>query len=294
MTIVGMNTHIPMAVVLDKVQYAGIKHIRCDFNWDYIEPAKGFHKWGITDQLVEDCEELGISILPTIGYTPVWANDTGKRNDPPTRTANWINFVYRIVRRYPQISYWSIWNEPNISDFFSGSIKDYGHNILAPAAKAIHELNKMVVAPGIATTHSGWSKWLNEMLWYRAKGFLDVLSIHHYTAPASEAIRLLEKGTWLGRHFGWLFPDRRAILPLAKRACKRVWLTEIGWSTAPQHVTEEQQQQYYEEMIEWDSSLERIYFYEMVDDPSIFVKEKFGILRSNLNGKKTYTYLKEL
>ena len=199
MTKIGINAHIPSTRMLDKIQEAGIKYVRCDFSWNWIEPERGVFAWDVYDKLTRDCLARNISILAVIGYTPTWANYGSAGNVPPICTDDWIRFVYAVVRRDPHICYWEIWNEPNVPKYFSGTIKDYGERILAPASRAIHDCGKKVVAPGIATTRPGWSDWLKEMEWYSQKGHIDIVSIHHYDTPAYKDIQNLERGSWLGR-----------------------------------------------------------------------------------------------
>ena len=282
----GINAHIPSTLILDKIHEAGIKHIRCDFNWDRIEPKKGQYMWEPFDTLVDEASQRDIEVLPVIGYTPKWANYGSSPNTPPLYRDQWKKFVEEVVIRYPEIYPYEIWNEPNVSKYFNSTVDYYIQKILIPAADVIHNVGGFVVAPGIDTTNSQWSHWLEKI--EEHKDVIDIVSLHHYNTPAFKAIKMLERGTWRGRRLPCWFPDERSILDMAKRISDKIWITETGWSTVD--VSEFEQCLYYQDMREWKGPIDRIYFYEMVDDPS--TDEKFGILDANLGEKLTYNTLK--
>lgn len=97
---IGFNTHLPNLQTLNKIKEANVKWIRCDFNWDIIEPHQGNFAYTVKDQIVNFCKDNDVNVFPTIGYTPGWANGNRSHNFPPNNENDWTNFVSKVVRRY--------------------------------------------------------------------------------------------------------------------------------------------------------------------------------------------------
>ena len=86
---------------------------------------------------IGDARARGLHIFATLAYSPGWANGGQPHQAPPVSAADWQRFVRTVVRRYRgQIKHWGMWNETNLSQFFSGSKDDYVHKLLVPGAQA--------------------------------------------------------------------------------------------------------------------------------------------------------------
>ena len=98
------------------------------------------HKWAIWDQIIRDAGQDGIGIdLDLYGLAPLWATESGAPNDHhkhhnwEPRANDFRRFVHAVGERYsgnfdpdtnstspgspddlPRVSFWSIWNEPNL------------------------------------------------------------------------------------------------------------------------------------------------------------------------------------
>lgn len=290
--LLGMNAHVPHDLTLSKISEVGVKWIRCDFDWNKLEPEKGEFNWSRLDPIVEYCETEEINILAVIGYTPSWANEGQSRNYLPTRWEDWIDFVFAVVRRYENVvKHWAIWNEPNVRNFFNGNKKDYGEKILSYASEAIKFINPdlKIIAPSITCNRNNWPEWLNEMAWYAERDYFDITAFQLYRYPGSEVVRAIDRGSRWGR----IFPYRQAIKKYIQKIGKPTWITETGWST--NHTGLDYQRDNYETVLEFVNQctyLDRVFYYEMVDETRS--NEKFGILYSNLNHKPTYEYVKSL
>jgi hypothetical protein len=78
-----------------------------------------------------------------------------------------------------------------------------------------------------------------------------------------------------------------------RKISKEAWFTETGWKTNA--VSEEQQRQYYETIVNYmkeQNILERVFFYEIKDDPNI--TDKWGVLRSDYSEKPAYEFIKSI
>ena len=297
----GFNVHLPDLQTLDKIKEANIPWIRCDFNWYILEPEPGVFDFSRTDSIVNFCKENGISVFPMIGYTPGWANGNRGINHLPDDLSRWTNFVSRVANHYKNdIQVWGIWNEPNLPEFFQGSMQDYVDKIFIPASQVIKNLDSRlkVATPEIATLVSGdWWKWLDRFA--GLAGHYDVLALHCYAKDGRTTINYIEKGRW-PRWINWLsgllnlfYPGNQAIKNKLKNIEREKWLTETGWKSNA--VGEESQRLYYEDMVNYlenSSVFQKVFFYEIIDDPNF--DQKWGVLRSDYSEKPAYQYIKSL
>ena len=138
---------------------ANIGWLRIDFGWNSISAAPGIPdttqmNWAATDMAVQNAYCSGMNILGNLAYTPSGAvtravQYPGERHKYlPDNMNTWAAFVRRVVTRYPQIRYWSIWNEPDINSFFRGYNSE---NDLVPAYNALIQY----AAPGIRGNSDG-------------------------------------------------------------------------------------------------------------------------------------------
>jgi hypothetical protein len=298
---IGFNAHLPDIQTLNKIKEANIKWIRCDFDWDVIEPQKSIFDYSKTDPIVSFCKNNDINIFPTIGYTPGWANGNQGHNYPPNDVNQWTNFVTEVINRYKNdINVWGIWNEPNLAEFFQGSMNDYIHNIFIPASNTIKGIDPglKVAAPEIAGLVSAeWWKWLETFA--TLENYYDVVTVHCYTKDGQTTINYIERGRWPGfLHWlswllNWFYPGNQAIKAKLKKITKEAWFTETGWKTNV--VSEEQQRQHYEDLVKYmndQTIFERVFFYEIKD--GLNAVDKWGVLRSDYSEKPAFEFIKSI
>jgi hypothetical protein len=106
---------------------AGVSRISLDWRW--IEPERGRFRWAPYDALVSALRARGIRPLLAILFAPHWAWAPGVACDQyrqdcsyppgPAHDADWRAFVESAVRRYPDAVAVEVWNEPNLSGFWT-------------------------------------------------------------------------------------------------------------------------------------------------------------------------------
>lgn len=115
---------------------AGARVNRWEFRWDRIEPQAGTWSFDADDQAVNASLAAGIAVDGILIATPAWATAPGQRRGngvprglrlPATDPSNlWASYVRGVVLHYHgQVRTWEIWNEPDLSSFWSGSSEDY-------------------------------------------------------------------------------------------------------------------------------------------------------------------------
>lgn len=289
----GINAHVPENRALTKIQNAGIKWIRIDFNWHEIEISRGYFKWSKIDKVVNNSIKKDLSILAILAYTPSWANNGQSKNYPPLKKHYWTNFVKKAVSRYKnKIKYWSMWNEPNLEKFWAGTLDEYVDKILIPGSKTAKSVDPSckIVGPDLAhltTEKEMWNVWLRGIL-RKAKNHLDIISHHIYDIKGPSYI------------FDKLENDQGPLIPSVLRVLKEegvdnkpFWITETGWPT--DEVGEEVQSKYYLEFLQSmriKLYINKIFFYEIIDDPRPEIP-KFGIIYSDYTPKKAYYTYKD-
>ncbi len=156
---------------------------------------------------------------------------------PPRDYQLWANLVSKLaahwVNRYgiDEVSQWffEVWNEPNLSAFWTGSQADY-FKLYQYSATAIKAVNPLLQVGGPATANNGWIEdFLN--FCEESKTPVDFISTHHYPTdafgqPGDDTITQLSK-------------SRRSVLQEEARQVKRearakpVYYTEWCTSSNP-------------------------------------------------------------
>ena len=176
-------------------------------SWNTIETARGTYNWTNLDKLVSQYGQLGVEMTYTFGRTPQWASTQPNSCPtyhagecyPPTDIAMWNEFVTAIGQRYcGQIKNWELWNEPNTTTFFSGSITDMINmsesaykilknpstcacinNSCAPGLLGGENPN-VVFSPPISSESPSALAWLNAYLAAGGGAFADAIAVHVY------------------------------------------------------------------------------------------------------------------
>ncbi len=305
----GINIHAPeqehMRFLLDQVAQARIGWVRIDFVWATVEPEPGIERWRVYDEIVAAARARDLQVLALIAYTPAWATDGPELSGVPRHVSDWSDFCFRAASRYrDDITYWEIWNEPNLPGFWAGSRTGFIEKILEPAARAIRTANPDARVGGPALAHHtskgrDWHGWLLDVL-RAAGGELDFLTHHVYDLedPAG-VLRRLAGETPFGNdpsRWGEAAPSLREVL--AQVAFDRpVWLTETGWVTT--RLDESRQAVHYRQFLDlWLAGGEepgwpaKVFFYELQDDADPRF-QKYGLLRVKGRQKPAYGVLRD-
>src|ERR1700712_2448794 len=193
----GVNIHAPqgpeLAAELDRVKAAGLGWVRIDFIWAVVEPRKGAYNWHPYDALAAAARARGLQIYATIAYTPAWATDGPELTGVPRNPDDWRRICQRAAMRYRgKITYWGLWNEPNLKQFWAGSRDQYIDVILKTGADAIHAGNRAARVSGPTLSHlvSGDADWydgLRESL-LEAGDRLDFITHHIYDSSGNRSV----------------------------------------------------------------------------------------------------------
>jgi hypothetical protein len=219
----GCNSHVASDAVLQKLAEIGIQWHRIDFNWNEIEPGDGDHRWEEVDRVVSTCARLGLSVLGVVAYSPRWASGSDNIAAPPKDPGRFADFCREVVTRYPegQVSALSVWNEPNLQQFWTGS-KDEYLRMLPICLRAIRDVAPQIkrVGPDLSSSGKPLKDWLPQIL-QAAVGLFDVVAHHIYDGGDSVSGRLAD------------IDKLRAFLVGNGHGQTLLWITETGLIARP-------------------------------------------------------------
>lgn len=216
------------------VKALGLDKLRVSFSWSNYEPIRGrFANLEWLHQFVDLAEAYGIELMPYFCYAPGWATPYGDWNEPPANLDDWYNYVYHMVSEFKdQIDIWEIWNEQDMSMWFTGTPDEFAQ-VLETGARAVRDADPdaLVLMGGITAPDE---KYVEYMLDKGLSSSFDVVPVHSYHESWSSATVESYLTSW-----GSPFNDIKQLL-LAKGDGQEVWVNEIGYPTIGGRTEEDQ------------------------------------------------------
>lgn len=305
----GVNTHALNTRGVAEINTIGAHIVRTDvFAWDVIEPQKGRFDFSWTDAAVSWARRNDIELLGILLYTPPWESglaftptqkphtDCGIppsntlhgsadqfRVYPPKNPQDFARFVSATVKRYPDIRFWQVWNEPNNPIFWQPTPDAVAYTAMLKSAwTAIKKANPkaQVVLGGISLMDL---KYLGQLYALGAGAYFDIMAVHPYNPAQSPSAyvdhELRSLHAFMARHGD---DD------------KKIWITEIGWPTGTSavSVSEKTQAAYVQQLYDITGALDFVgpVFWHTLEDCSIGyqreqLEHNFGLFRSDHSAK---------
>jgi hypothetical protein len=134
--------------VIAAMEQANVGWIRLWINWYQVEHDSGFYDWQNVDSLVNTYTNHGFKLFATLQggnqfydtlaeYPPDLYPNPQYGEPPiyhPEALQAWLDFVSTAVTRYGNtIKHWSIWNEPNLQEYWQPSTDSIGYRNLVMA-----------------------------------------------------------------------------------------------------------------------------------------------------------------
>ena len=165
-----------------------------------VQPEPGEPKWIYSDQ-VDACREAHISVLGEFFAIPYWAADPpaakpGTKESYPKGSKPQLDaferYIKMTIRRYGDfIRVWEVWNEPEVSLFWTGTAEEFGH-LAHAACRAAKEADPTctVVVGGFT---GAWGRdWYERAAKAGAFSLADGISYHGYARSMEERRAKLE------------------------------------------------------------------------------------------------------
>jgi hypothetical protein len=280
----GINCHLPDNTDGIHMKDCKFQWARIGLNWFDIEKKPGVYNWSKADAGINNCVNNGIKIYATLAYTP---SIDGVNAIPDA--AQYGEFCRLAARRYgAKIAVYSLWNEPNLKEWFIGNKDEYIWSILIPGYTAIKTVNPalVVAACDLSTIERGeWTKWIDKLAGFTQ--YFDIFTVHAYS---DDLVKDFNRGSWWLMQ--WLFPSKRSYWSYLKKIDKPIWLTETGWDTKSR--SEDQQAQEIENLSNQKSKLkvERIFLY-VLNDYLAAEEVPFGIYKYIKIPKRAVDFLSQ-
>ncbi len=212
----------------DEMASMDIGWVRIDMGWHDIEPTQGGWLFSGWDQVLSLAQSHGIKVLAILGGSPSWANGGNLWNYPSSDLAAWSNYVTTVASRYKdKVSAWEIWNEENITAFWSPQPDPVAYmNLLRPAATALRAADPdgTIVMGGLAGLGSDF---IVSTLQQGVADYVDAIAYHPYPETL-----------WWGDYTPQESQCRYLVDfvhgTIAQYTTKdlQVWITEVGWTTS--------------------------------------------------------------
>lgn len=210
-------------VILDYIKQAGMNYIRGDFSWTRLEKgSKGNYDYTALDYIMSELKKRDMGLIAILCYSNTLYAPRDKAGIADNETLEaFLQYVRTVVKRYPEIKYFEIWNEPNNNGFWYplANPNDYA-NFVKAVSRAIKETRPDAYVVGgaidISKNGPGWSR---EIFDYGIYPYIDAFSTHPYYHTALNDAKYLDRvknyTDIVEDYGGW----------------KDVYLTEAGWTT---------------------------------------------------------------
>lgn len=226
----GMHENTPGVTSFGTVHEGWIRLWDAGVQWKDIELHRGDYHWGHLDTLVKAARQHHASITMVVAGTPSFYSST-PWNVPARRIGAYKTFVRHLMVRYKgRISSYQVWNESNITTFWTGT-----QHRMAQLTKAMSDVRNAVdrratvVAPPMVTRLPFELDGIGAYNRQKLSGtpvwrFYDVVALSLYPLPK------------YGRRTG-VPEDSMRLLAQAKRRLHRagvprtkpIWDTEINY-----------------------------------------------------------------
>jgi xylan 1,4-beta-xylosidase len=214
--------------------YREDKNGNAEYNWQYI------------DELYDFLHSIGMKPFVELSFMPS-ALASGSKTifwwrgnvTPPKDMKKWADFIRAFVlherERYGDAEvrtwYFEVWNEPNLSGFFSGTQQQY-FDLYAATARAIKSVSPDYKVGGPATAGCGW---IPEFIHFCDTNHApaDVIATHTYGVESGYLDEYGNGGTVLSPNPNSIFGDvKRVRQQIADSAMPKLELHFTEWSSS--------------------------------------------------------------
>jgi hypothetical protein len=235
--VTGYASHDLTTSELREIKVAGGSFVRTDFTMSGVQPTSSqSFNWGPLDTKVAAAMAQGLQVLGILDYSPQWNAHSGCIVGSPNQCAPadptaFANYAAAAAAHFPQVTYWEIWNEPNLKEFWSPSPNATDYVIMLNGAYAAIKAvapNDIVIAGALSRARDIAGVEIAPITFatsmYAHGAQFDILSLHPYTYPFSPDTA--NSGN------GWLdVATIRATMVANGDSAKKIWITELGVPT---------------------------------------------------------------
>jgi len=262
----------------DYLNYMGVSWVLHTFYWSRIEPQQDNWNFEDYDIMVNKAGDAGIKVLGVLAYDNWWIHADQKSHGyiSPEQIPDFLNYVRRTAEHFiGRVGAWCIWNEPNSSRFWNGTVEEYTELVRQAAAVIKKTDNNVIVLGGaFARNVTGLpKKMINSLFESNAMENVDAIAFHPYELNINRSIKLYKQFEEIVSQYGYN---------------DKIWVTEIGYPTGGWYPTKVSEVIFPLRVVKTFVLLaaggaERVFWYQMFDasNPSKSNSEDFfGLVRS--------------
>jgi O-antigen ligase len=248
LTIDLTNDDLVLSETLTKLRQNGLLWLRQPVRWAEIEPNPGQFEWEAFDRVMATVARANdqmaagepFKLIVVLETTPGWARPThSPLTTPPTDISLFGRFARALAKRYgPQLDYYQIWHEPNLSVNWGNSYIDpAGYaGLLREAALNIREADPqaLILVAALAPTLENNPLNLNEVAYleqlYQAKAgpWFDIIAGQAYGFDLDPIMPARPDQL----NFRRLELLRRVMLQYGDHETP-IWASAFGWNVLP-------------------------------------------------------------
>jgi hypothetical protein len=228
------------------LQHAGVKVVRSFMTMGDVEPARGQYNqaWlNEYDAWVTKVNAIGARPVIDVVGAPQWASGSTNPNQLPTDGASFSSFsndysafVAAMARRYAgKVAGWEIWNEEDSTLWWPTGPNPASYAQLLrttyPAVKSADPATRVIVG-GLTGNDA---TYLSGLYSAGGGGSFDTVAVHTDTAcNIASPYRFLRDADGSIDQYSFLgYRGVHDVMAAHGDASKPIWMTEMGWSTAP-------------------------------------------------------------
>ena len=234
------------AARIQTLQRLGVDLVRMTVRWDTVaskapadprNPADPAYDWSLYDPILQRLHAAHIDVLLSLWGAPSWTNGGHGPNYLPKDAAALGSFAYAASQRYPWITRWTVWNEPNVRLFLiPNSPTLYTTRLLNPAYRALKSANPRNLVAGGVTSPRKTPSGVSPIAWIRgmrtARALLDAYAQNPYPVRPGETPS--SGGCWRCTEITMAtLPKLIAEVKRDFGTRTRIWLTEYGYNSKP-------------------------------------------------------------
>ncbi len=239
----------------------GCHSVRIDMWRGVIEPEKGRFDWEFPDRVINEILSAGLEPYPILCYNSAW--EPNQSPATPEACEDFGVYVRAMVDRYKEtITWWEVWNEPNITPFWvpkpDAALYAELLKVAYREAKAANPKCKIVA---MCTAGADYP-FIEGVYRQGASAFLDAVSFHHYDGRPDEKVLRDE------------ILQIRRIMEKYGDGAKPLFITELGLSTGKSPVIREVSANFQaswivkKHLVALAAGVSRLYYFKLSDDYS--------------------------
>jgi large repetitive protein len=307
-SISGINSRLTAINTVDRaeaerqaglMESAWFRKARESFEWNRVEPTRGWFDWAKFDQAVEVARAHHVDILGRLEFSASWASSApgsasaaARPFYAPASNADFAAYATAVVHRYKdRVKVWEIWNEENSATFWKPAPSASAYAALLKAAYTAIKAEDPTATVLIGGTVGFDKGFMDGVVAAGAWGSFDALTIHTYVAVRPESSMM---ATWL----------ENAKAYVDTKGTKPIWISEFGWSTYTGSgasyigVTEARQAEYTARgyLLAARMGVRGIFAYELIEHgtSTTSILDNYGLIETGGRPKPAYAALRRI